>query len=54
LMPGRMPLRSGRNTVGPWNGPPAWAAIEVWYIGTLQPRANVTQFDASAISASSK
>ena len=33
--------RIGRidTTVGPWNGPAAWVAIEVRYIGTLQPRA---------------
>ena len=40
-------------TIGPWNGPAACLAIDVRYIGTLQPRAMWRSSMPSAISASS-
>ncbi len=33
-------------TMGPWNGPAGVVAIEVRYIGTVRPQADVAQLDA--------
>ena len=41
-------------TIGPWNGPASAVAIEVRYIGTLQPRVMWRSSMPSLISASSK
>ena len=40
-------------TIGPWNGPASAVAIEVRYIGTLQPRVMWRNSMPSLISASS-